>query len=317
MVGMNSTGPVIISAFYKFVELPDYRERRAAILAEAEAAGVKGSILLASEGINGTISGSREGSDVFFAWLRSQPRFANLETKESFADEQVFRRTKVLLKSQIVTFREKVDPNDKVGAYVDPRDWNALIGDPSVLVIDTRNSEEFEIGSFAKAINPNTQSFTEFADFVDNELDPEKHTRVAMFCTGGIRCEKASSYLLEKGFPEVSHLRGGILKYLEEVPEDASLWRGECFVFDERVSVDHDLAPGSFTVCRGCRGTLAPADREAPEFEEGVSCARCFADLTPARAARFRERHKQQRLAESRGALHLGQRLRGASEPES
>ena len=263
---MRTPDPIVISAFYKFVGLPDYRRLRAEVLSRVEAAEMTGSILLAPEGINGTIAGSRTGTDQFFSWLRTDARFVDLDIKESFADTQVFRRTKVLAKREIVSFRQPVDPNQRVGTYVDPRDWNDVISDPDVLVIDTRNSEEVEIGSFANAISPNTTSFTEFADFVDRELDPDRHTRVAMFCTGGIRCEKASAYLLDKGFPEVSHLRGGILKYLEEVPKGESLWQGECFVFDKRVSVDHDLRPGQVTLCHGYGKTVLAKHRMSPQF---------------------------------------------------
>lgn len=295
---------VVISAFYKFVSLDDHEQVRAQILEQCQANEMRGSVLVAPEGINGTIAGSRAGTDALFAWVRSDERFADLESKESFANEMPFLRMKVRLKKEIVTFRQPVDPTTRVGTYVAAADWNDVISDPDVLVIDTRNEEEVALGTFANAVDPGTESFTEFADYVAT-LDPTEHPRVAMFCTGGIRCEKASSYMLDKGFENVMHLQGGILKYLEDVEADDSLWEGECFVFDERVTVDHALEPGDYTLCRGCRHPLSAQDRAHVSFEEGVSCQICISDLTPARAARLRERHRQVLLAEARGTTHL------------
>lgn len=296
--------PVVVTAFYKFVRLQDFETVRDQLLARCDAVGMRGSILLASEGINGTVAASREVTDEIFDWLRSDERFADLEVKESLSHQLPFRRMKVRLKKEIVTFGHDVDPTTKVGTYVEPTDWNDVISGSHVLVIDTRNHEEVSLGSFDNAIDPNTESFGEFADYVAT-LDPVEHPKVAMFCTGGIRCEKASSYMLDQGFQEVFHLKGGILQYLEDVDPDESMWRGECFVFDERVSVDHDLQPGDYTLCRGCRRVLGDEDRSSEDYEEGVSCSRCVADLTTDRAERLRERHRQVLLAQARGDLHL------------
>ncbi len=295
---------VVVSAFYKFVALPDHVELRDRLLDECRKLDMRGSILLAPEGINGTIAGTRDSTDAIFAWLRNDPRLQDLTTKESFSDAPPFRRMKVRLKKEIVTFGVHVDPTQRVGTYVEPQDWNAVISDPDVLVIDTRNREEVEIGSFERAVDPETASFSEFADFVST-VDPAEHPRIAMFCTGGIRCEKASSYMLEQGFDEVMHLKGGILQYLEDVDPAESLWRGECFVFDERVAVDHNLEQGDYTLCRGCRSALSPQAREASGYEEGVSCGDCVDELTPERAEGLRMRHRQMQLAEARGTTHL------------
>lgn len=293
-----------MSAFYKFVGVDDPGILRDELLERCDELKIRGSILLASEGINGTVAGARPSIDQLFATLRADVRFADLETKESFVDAMPFLRMKVRLKQEIVTFRQPVDPTERVGTYVDAQDWNAVISDPEVLVIDTRNEEEVALGTFLNAVDPGTESFTQFADFAQT-LDPNAHPRVAMFCTGGIRCEKASSYLLDQGFAEVMHLKGGILQYLEDVDVDESLWKGECFVFDERVTVDHDLQPGDYTLCRGCRRALAHQDRSHDDYEEGVSCARCIASLTEVRARRLRERNHQVALAEARGTRHL------------
>lgn len=296
--------PIVITAFYKFVAVDDTTALRQELLNVCDTAGMWGTILLAPEGINGTVAGTRDATDELFSWLLDDARFAELESKESYAETLPFRRMKVRLKREIVTFRQPVDPTAKVGTYVEPSDWNAVISDPDVLVIDTRNEEEVSLGSFANAVDPGTESFTEFADYVAG-LDPSEHPKVAMFCTGGIRCEKASSYMLDQGFGEVFHLKGGILQYLEDVDPAESLWRGECFVFDERVTVDHDLEPGDYTLCRGCRRALSHDDRNAPGYEEGVSCSNCVDDLQEATADRLRERHRQMKLAEERGVPHL------------
>jgi len=302
-------GRFVISAFYKFVAIDDLDALRTPLLARCLKLDMSGSILVAPEGINGTIAGSRAATDELFGWLRSDERFGDLATKESFADEMPFKRMKVRRKEEIVSLRQDVDPTSVVGTYVDPADWNDVISDPDVFVIDTRNVEEISIGTFTGAVDPKTDAFSEFADWVDDTLDPETHAKVAMFCTGGIRCEKASSYMLEKGFPEVLHLNGGILNYLEKVPEAETMWEGECFVFDERVSVDHDLNAGSYDLCRGCRRAISDADRETVDFEEGVSCPACIGGLTPAKMESLRERHRQQRAAEARGERHVGQVL--------
>ena len=302
-----SSAPVVVSAFYKFASVDDPSGLRGRLLACTEEAGMRGSILVAPEGINGTVAGSRAATDALFSFIRADDRFHDLEVKESYSEDMPFLRMKVRLKKEIVTFRKSVDPTERVGTYVEPHDWNDVISDPDVLVIDTRNREEVALGTFANAVDPGTESFTEFADYVET-LDAGEHPRVAMFCTGGIRCEKASAYLLDQGFGEVMHLKGGILQYLEDVDETDSLWEGECFVFDERVTVDHNLEPGEYTLCRGCRAALSPGDRTHADYEEGVACHRCAAEVTPERAARLRERHRQVLLAEARGTTHLARK---------
>ncbi len=297
-------GSIIVRAFYKFVAVEDPEAFRNDALDVCDQLDMRGSILVAPEGINGTVAGSRTSCDKLFAWLQSDPRFAELPIRESVTDTPPFNRMKVRLKKEIVTFRQDVDPTSRVGTYVEPTDWNEIISDPDVLVIDTRNIEEVQIGSFQNAVDPGTESFTEFADFVAG-LDPQEHPKVAMFCTGGIRCEKASSYMLELGFGEVFHLKGGILRYLEDVSPTESMWEGECFVFDERVTVDHGLEQGDYTLCRGCRKALSQADRLAPEYEEGVSCAECIDTTTPERTERLRERQRQMQLAFETGKSHL------------
>ena len=298
-----------ITAFYLFTPLPDFRDLRGPLLEVCVANGVKGTILLAEEGINGTVAGPEEGVAALVAWLRSDPRFAGLETKESYApaDQKTFYRMKVKLKKEIVTLGvEGIDPNRKVGRYVDPKEWNRLIEDPEVLLIDTRNDYEVEIGTFRGAVDPKTQSFREFPEYVKKNLDPTRHRKVAMFCTGGIRCEKATAYMLEQGFDEVYHLKGGILKYLEEVPEEESTWEGECYVFDHRVAVNHDLAPGSFNLCYACRRPLSSDDMGHPDYRYGISCARCITEFTDDDRQRFAERAHQIDLAQQTGNNHLG-----------
>ena len=302
-----SNSPVIVAALYKFVALPDYRELREPLLDVCLNAGVKGTLLLATEGINGTIAGSRLAIDEVLAYLKSDARFNDIDHKESLDSELPFYRMKVKLKKEIVTMgREGIDPKMLVGHYVEPQDWNALITDPEVTVIDTRNHYECDIGSFEGAINPQTKTFKEMPAFVDQQLDPAKHKKVAMFCTGGIRCEKSTAYLLEQGFDEVYHLKGGILKYLEEVPEEKSLWQGECFVFDNRVAVDHDLNVGSYDQCHGCRHPITEAQKSSPHYQRGVCCPLCYDQLTIDQKERFAERQKQIDLAAERNEPHIG-----------
>ncbi|MEM8561771.1 MAG: rhodanese-related sulfurtransferase [Pseudomonadota bacterium] len=297
----------VVAALYKFVDLEDYREMRVPLLDVCTSAGVKGTILLAAEGVNGTIAGSRSGIDATLDYLRSDQRLADLEHKECRDDHLPFHRMKVKLKKEIVTMGVPgINPNRLVGTYVAPKDWNALVSDPDVLLIDTRNDYEHSIGSFRGAIDPQTTNFREFPDYVREHLNPKTHKKVAMFCTGGIRCEKASAFMLREGFTEVYHLQGGILKYLEEVPEQDSTWEGECFVFDNRVAVDHQLAKGQYDQCYGCRHPITEQDKQSPRFQQGVSCPRCFDSLTESQLSRFRERQKQMELAKSRGAKHLG-----------
>ena len=307
MLKAVSNSTVIVAALYKFVALPDYRELREPLLDVCLNAGVKGTLLLATEGINGTIAGSRLAIDEVLAYLKSDARFNDIDHKESLDSELPFYRMKVKLKKEIVTMgREGIDPKMLVGHYVEPQDWNALITDPEVTVIDTRNHYECDIGSFEGAINPQTTTFKEMPAFVDQQLDPAKHKKVAMFCTGGIRCEKSTAYLLEQGFDEVYHLKGGILKYLEEVPEEKSLWQGECFVFDNRVAVDHDLNVGSYDQCHGCRHPITEAQKSSPHYQRGVCCPLCYDQLTIDQKKRFAERQKQIDLAAERNESHIG-----------
>jgi len=292
---------VVVAALYKFVTLKDFSELRQPLLAAMKAHGVKGTLLLAEEGINGTISGVRAGIDGFLNHLKSDVRFAELDHKESFCDENPFYRSKVKLKKEIVTIGvEGVDPNKQVGIYVQPADWNALIADPDVLLIDTRNDYEVALGTFEGAADPNTSSFGEFPKFVGENLDPVRHQKVAMFCTGGIRCEKASSYMHSQGFREVYHLKGGILKYLEDVPAHESKWQGECFVFDHRVAVGQGLVPTELEMCHGCRMPLGVDDKFSEFYEAGVSCPKCFVTLSEKSKASARERQKQIDLAKKR-----------------
>ncbi len=308
---------ILVAALYKFVALDDFAELRAPILAKAEEAGIRGTLLLAHEGINGTIAGTETAIRAFLTYLKSDPRLTDLIHKESWTDTMPFLRLKVRLKKEIVTIGlPEVDPTKIVGTYVKPKDWNAVISDPDVVLIDTRNDYEVEIGTFKGAIDPKTTSFTEFPQWTQDSLELKGKTKVAMFCTGGIRCEKASSYMLSEGVEEVFHLEGGILKYLEEVPREESMWEGDCFVFDERVSVDHDLNPGDYTMCFGCRRPVSPDDRKSSKYMEGVCCPYCHDDLTPEQRARFEERHLQMRLAEDRGELHRGRIVRDAGEPQ-
>ena len=261
------TNPQVVATFYKFIKLADYKEKRENLLTHCQEQGIKGTILLAEEGINATISGPRQTIDALLSFLRSDPRLADLESKESYAESPPFERMKVRLKKEIVTLGlSGIAPERKVGSYVQPKDWNTLITDPEVLVIDTRNQFEVQIGTFKRAENPQTASFREFPEYVRTHLDPQQHKKIALFCTGGIRCEKASSFLLEQGFQEVYHLQGGILKYLEEVPLEESLWQGECFVFDQRVALNHSLAVGSYTSCQACGHPLSAEDKASAYY---------------------------------------------------
>ncbi|MDF2180924.1 rhodanese-related sulfurtransferase [Neptuniibacter sp. CAU 1671] len=298
---------IVVAALYKFVTLEDYQAMRQPLLDFCLANEIRGSLLLAYEGINGTVAGTREAIDNLLVYLKSDERFSALEHKESFTDAQPFYRMKVKLKKEIVTMGvDGIDPNKVVGRYVKPHDWNALISDPDVLVLDTRNDYEVQIGTFAHAVDPDTKSFREFPEFVRENYDPAKHKKVAMFCTGGIRCEKASAFMLHEGFEEVYHLEGGILKYLEEVPAEQSLWQGECFVFDNRVAVDHTLESGRYDLCHGCRRPITEADKQSPFYEEGVSCHQCHDELTDEQRKRFRDREKQVKLAAERDEVHIG-----------
>jgi len=298
---------IVVCALYHFVRLDDYQSLQQPLLDVMLENRVKGTLLLANEGINGTIAGERAGIDAVLKWLKFDPRLKDLNHKESYDDTYPFYRSKVKLKKEIVTMGvEGIDPNRKVGTHVPASEWNALIANPEVLLIDTRNDYEVEIGSFQNAVNPNTNSFREFPEYVEKHLDPERHKKIAMYCTGGIRCEKSTAYLKEKGFDEVYHLQGGILKYLEEVPQEESLWQGECFVFDNRVAVNHALEKGDYDQCHACRLPITEEDKQSEYYEKGVSCPRCYDKLSEAQKTAFKERQKQIELAASRGEEHLG-----------
>lgn len=298
---------IVVAALYKFVQLDNFVELQPQLLDECKNHDVKGTLLLAEEGINGTVAGSREGIDAVLDWLKSDARLADLAHKQSYTSEPPFVRMKVKLKKEIVTIGiAEVSPTKTVGTYVQPEDWNALLDDPDVVVVDTRNEYEYAVGTFDNAVNPHTETFREFPDYVRKTLDPKKNKKVAMFCTGGIRCEKASSFMLEEGYEEVFHLEGGILKYLEKVPPAEQKWQGECFVFDERVTVDNQLNQGSYDMCHACRMPITDADQARPEFEAGVSCHHCIDKRSEAQKAAAREREKQILLAAERGEQHIG-----------
>lgn len=283
-----------VAALYRFTPLADLPGLRARTLAACAKNGICGTLLLAPEGINGTIAGPEDGLLQTLDFLDAVFGIRQGELKLSAASDKPFHRLKVRLKKEIVTLRApEADPARRTGTYVAPEDWNALIADPDTLVIDTRNAYETRIGMFRGAIDPQTDSFTDFKTFAAAKLDPARHRKIAMYCTGGIRCEKASSYLLAHGFDTVYHLKGGILKYLETVPAEDSLWDGRCFVFDRRVALGHGLEEGEEETCYGCREPLTAADRAAPLYEPGVSCPACAAALTPARARALRERHRR------------------------
>ncbi|MCR9124899.1 MAG: rhodanese-related sulfurtransferase [Rhodobacteraceae bacterium] len=290
-----------IAALYHFTRFDDPAALKPPLLALCRDQGVTGTLLLAREGVNGTIAGPRAGIDAVLDHLRNLPGCAGLEWKESTSDSPPFGRMKVRLKREIVTMGQPdVDPAARTGHYVAPHDWNALIRDPDVAVIDTRNDYEVAIGTFEGAINPGTESFGQFPAWWAANRDALRGKRIAMFCTGGIRCEKSTNFLLGQGVNEVFHLKGGILKYLEEVPEDESTWQGSCFVFDNRVSVGHGLRQGPHRLCHGCRRPILPEDMKNPAYEAGVSCHRCIDETTDADKARFRERQKQMALARER-----------------
>lgn len=297
-----------VAALYHFTRFPDPAALKPGLTEVCVAHGVKGSLLLAPEGINGTIAGPREGIDAALAAIRALPGCAALEWKESFAESMPFGRMKVKLKREIVTMGQpNVDPLARVGHYVSARDWNALISDPETVVIDTRNDYEVAIGTFQGAVDPATKAFGEFPDWWQENRDRFAGKRIAMFCTGGIRCEKSTNYLLGQGVNQVFHLKGGILKYLEEVPEEESLWQGQCFVFDDRVSVGHGLVPGGLKVCGACRRPVTEVDQADPVYEDGVCCPVCVDEYSASDRERFRERHRQMLLAAKRGTQHLGQ----------
>jgi len=298
-------------AFYGFTAMEGLPALQQELKALAEQGCVRGTILLAEEGVNGTISGPDAGVTAVLDRLRQLPGLGGLEAKFSRAEQQTFHRLKVRLKREIVTMGcPTVKPAEQVGTYVPPEQWNALIADPDTLVVDTRNRYEVEVGSFAGAIDPGTESFREFPAWVEQTLRPlveeTQPKAIAMFCTGGIRCEKSTAYLLQQGFENVHHLQGGILKYLEEIPEERSSWQGECYVFDQRVSVNHQLQPGSYSLCHACGLPVSPAQRLEPSYREGISCPHCINRFSDADRERFAERQRQMHLARERGQQHLG-----------
>lgn len=291
-----------VMAFYKFTPAEDLPRHQRALKDIAQSSDICGTILIAPEGVNGTIASTDNGIDRAHAYLNEHMGLDDGgEVKFSTASEIPFLRYKVRMKREIVTLKQpQADPTKIVGTYVEPKDWNELISDPEVILVDTRNTYETKIGIFEGAIDPNIQVFTQFPDYVKEHLDPAKHKKVAMFCTGGIRCEKASAYMLAEGFENVYHLKGGILKYLEEIPTEQSKWQGECFVFDRRVGIEHGLNEAGRRVCHGCREPLMPEDLKSAKYEEGVSCPHCFDEATPAIIAGRRMRHEQMTRLENR-----------------
>ena len=303
--------PVVVAALYRFTRFTDVAALRAPLDAICRAHRVRGTLLLAPEGINGTIAGSSAGIASVVAYIRTLPGCADLDVKLSSAAAMPFHRLKVRIKREIVTMGEPdVDPQAGSGTYVEPEQWNALIADPDTIVIDTRNDYEVAIGTFAGAINPNTASFSDFPAWFrsvrDEILGDGRQPRVAMFCTGGIRCEKSTAFLRQEGVEDVRHLKGGILKYLETVAEETSRWHGECFVFDERVAVGHGLAPGTHILCRACRRPLGKQDLASPHYEAGASCGACHGLRSDEQRESYRERHRQETLALARGRSHIG-----------
>lgn len=319
--GMNTpsrdtaTG-VRVAALYRFTPFEDCIALQTPMERVCREQNIRGTLLLASEGINGTIAGPADGIDTVLRHIRSLPGCTELDVKFSEASHQPFHRMKVRLKKEIVTMGQPdIDPRKSVGTYIDPQDWNALISDPDTIVIDTRNDYEVAVGSFDGAINPKTASFRDFPDWFRAQRDQILGTgaapKVAMFCTGGIRCEKSTAFLKQEGVEDVFHLKGGILKYLETVPEEESLWHGECFVFDQRVTVGHGLVEGSYGLCFACRAPISAEDRQSPLFEEGVSCPACHARRSEEQRKSYRERHRQEALAAQRGQAHVGAVLAG------
>ena len=313
---------VQVAAFYGFTAIAELQALQAELRALAEAGGVRGTILLAEEGVNGTISGPEPGVQAVLARLRQLPGLAQLEAKFSAAPEQAFHRLKVRIKREIVTMGcPTVKPAEQVGTYVPPQQWDVLIRDPATLVVDTRNAYEVAVGTFAGAIDPGTESFREFPAWVERELRPLVEQRqpkaIAMFCTGGIRCEKSTAYLLQQGFTNVHHLQGGILRYFEEMPEAGSSWRGECFVFDRRVALNHRLEPGRYQLCHACGLPLAPADLDHPAYRPGVSCHHCIERFSDADRTRFAERQRQLGLDPQHGISQVGtERTAAPAEPQ-
>lgn len=307
MSEVREEAPTLVAALYRFVRLADYKTLREPLLNFCVERHIRGTLLLAEEGINGTVAGNRKAIEELITYLRADERLEDLDCKLSYHEERPFLRMKVKLKREIVTMgQEGIDPNTCVGRYASPAQWNELIDDPEVLVIDTRNKYEVEIGTFQGAVNPETNSFREFPDWVERNLDPKKHKKVAMFCTGGIRCEKSTSLLVSKGFEDVWHLKGGILNYLEQTPERNTRWEGECFVFDSRVAVNHKLEKGRYDQCFACRFPIDDEQKKSPHYQPGISCPRCHDAHTEEQKGRFAERQRQISLAKRRGESHIG-----------
>lgn len=307
---MSDCDGFVVAALYKFAKIPNPELIRDPLLQRCKELAIKGTLLLAREGMNGTISGSQTAIDSILDYIRNdnlfQGNFINLEVKFSLHTTQPFLKMKVRLKKEIVTLGvPHIDPTESVGQYVEPKDWNELISDPDTIVVDTRNQYEIDVGTFRSAVNPETQSFKQFPDFI-HKLDKDR--KIAMFCTGGIRCEKSTSLLRRNGFNNVYHLRGGILKYFEEVETSESLFEGECFVFDERITVDQNLEKGTYSKCYACRKPISKQQMESPLYEVGVSCPLCH-EQCDKQTKRFRERQRQMELAEARGTTHLGSSL--------
>ncbi len=297
----------VVAAMYRFADLPEFETWKEPLLDLCRAYEVKGTLLLASEGINGTIAGPRAGIDAVMAHIWADKRMNGMEYKESFSDFNPFIRMKVRLKKEIVTLGVgEVDVNGMPGTHVGAEEWDKLISDPDTIVIDTRNTYETAIGTFENAIDPGTTNFREFPAYIEKNLTDKKDKKIAMFCTGGIRCEKATAYMKAQGFENVYQLDGGILKYIETVPQEKSKWQGDCFVFDDRVSVNHALAPGSYDMCHGCRQPITQEDKKSSKYERGVSCPHCYDHLTEDKKTRARERQKQMDLAKARGTCHIG-----------
>jgi len=307
MIRNNIMAPFIVAALYQFKTLADPQSVQKSLQKLCQQHGIKGTLLLAHEGINGTVAGTRDAIDQLKSFLINQFGFTDLEYKESTAPSLPFYRLKVRLKKEIVTIGcAQADPTKQVGQYVDPAQWHELIQDPNVIVIDTRNDYEVQIGTFKGALNPHTEVFSEFPSYIEHNLKDAKGKKIAMFCTGGIRCEKASSYMKQAGFDQVYHLKGGILKYIETMPAEQSLWQGECFVFDNRVTVKHGLEIGDYELCHGCRHPLSPDDKLSSLYTAGVTCHRCYDNTTVEQKHRFAERQKQMTLAKQRGQAHIG-----------
>ena len=303
-----------ITTFYHFIALDNIKNLQTIIQDYCDKKSLKGTILLANEGINGTISGKEKDILNFHKFIKSDKKFfdvfKNLEYKASWSNENPFYRMKVRLKKEIVALGlPEISPTKKVGTYIEPKEWNALISDPDIILIDTRNQYEIDIGTFRNAVNPKTTSFREFPKYIKKNFSPKKNKKVAMFCTGGIRCEKASSYMLEEGFEEVYHLQGGILKYLETIPKEKSLWQGECFVFDQRVAVTNKLKEGNYSQCYACRHPLSEKELKSDDYNEGISCCYCIKKTSMLKKNNLKERQKQITLAKTRGEDHIGKQI--------